>query len=223
MKRVLKIAGFSIAGLFLILLVCRFTGMLNYARIATPSNEPALKAKSIVFCSNLKKPARFDFILYRYNSPEFGKSVWIHRLCGLPGDRVQLINGELFINNKSTETEFKTYHSYVVTPAELAKLEETRTFIDDEKVQVAIDTVVIQIDKASLAENKITARILLADERFNEVSQKYNRPWTADNFGPLVIPADSYFVLGDNRSNSMDSRFTGLIPKSDFVGTVLGH
>lgn len=40
----------------------------------------------------------------------------------------------------------------------------------------------------------------------------------AGNLSPLVVPEDHYFVLGDNRSRSNDSRFFGSIPRSDIVG-----
>ena len=37
-------------------------------------------------------------------------------------------------------------------------------------------------------------------------------------FGPLVMPADRYFMLGDNRDNSADSRYFGFVPRRNIVG-----
>ena len=38
------------------------------------------------------------------------------------------------------------------------------------------------------------------------------------NFGPLVVPEDSYFFLGDNRDNSADSRYIGFVPRHLLIG-----
>jgi len=42
-----------------------------------------------------------------------------------------------------------------------------------------------------------------------------------DNFGPVVITPDHFFMMGDNRDNSNDSRFWGFAPRDSFIGTPL--
>jgi signal peptidase I len=41
---------------------------------------------------------------------------------------------------------------------------------------------------------------------------------THDNWGPLVVPADKYFMMGDNRYCSKDGRYWGLVPRENFRG-----
>jgi signal peptidase I len=43
----------------------------------------------------------------------------------------------------------------------------------------------------------------------------------ARNFGPLTVPQDQYFMLGDNRDNSADSRFIGAVPRHLLIGRAL--
>ena len=45
---------------------------------------------------------------------------------------------------------------------------------------------------------------------------------TRDNWGPIVIPPDFFFMLGDNREWSLDSRYWGLVPRKDLTGRAFG-
>jgi signal peptidase I len=60
-----------------------------------------------------------------------------------------------------------------------------------------------------------------ADDRMARYSDDTDIPGFLsfkDNLGPITVPPDCYFVMGDNRDNSLDSRFWGFVRKNELVG-----
>jgi len=130
-------------------------------------------------------PERGDVVVFRL--PRDPDVDYIKRVIGLPGDRIQVIDGVVHINGQAI------------------KREPAAAWID---VEEGVREQPVRRWKETLPNGKTFYTLDLVDSGF------------ADNTQVYTVPPGHYFMMGDNRDNSTDSRFSqvGMVPIENVVG-----
>ncbi|MEK6746720.1 MAG: signal peptidase I [Pseudomonadota bacterium] len=150
----------------------------GYSRYSFPLGIPFFEGRILA-----SEPKRGDVVVFRF--PPNPRIDYIKRLIGLPGDKVQVKEGILYINDKSLERHY------------------VDDFSDTENNMVKS----IPRFAETLPEGKVV-KILL---------EKGTGP--VNNTPEFIVPEGKYFMMGDNRDNSIDSRLTvGFVPAENLVG-----
>jgi len=135
----------------------------------------------------VSEPKRGDVVVFKL--PKDNSTDYIKRLVGLPGDRLQVIRGVLFINGSAVKLERA---GSFVTPDRWGRPAPTPLIRETLPGGFTHDIIEVEGDNAYL-----------------------------DNTSEYVVPAGHYFMMGDNRDNSQDSRVlseVGFVPFENLVG-----
>jgi signal peptidase I len=140
-------------------------------------------------------PQRGDVMVFKY--PEDPSLDYIKRVVGVPGDKITYKNKRLTVNGK--EISYKPLPDY----------------LDEEHLSYS----------KQFAENLtgVEHKILNDDRAPAFVPNPHDFPmrdlctYNSDGF-TCSVPAGQYFMMGDNRDNSLDSRYWGFVPDQNIVG-----
>ncbi|RFB96176.1 signal peptidase I [Rhizobium leguminosarum bv. trifolii] len=129
-------------------------------------------------------PKRGDIVVFRF--PPNPDIDYIKRCIGLPGDRIQMKEGVLYVNGKP-----------------VPKVPDG-AFTSDYKLDPGAD---VPVFRETLDNGKT----------YDTLDQ--SPASRGDNTREFIVPEDHYFMMGDNRDNSADSRFdVGFVPAENLVG-----
>ncbi|KFB10587.1 signal peptidase I [Nitratireductor basaltis] len=151
----------------------------GYSRHSLPFSPPLFSGR--IFGS---APERGDVAVFKF--PPNPSLDYIKRVIGLPGDRIQMRDGQLFINGEAVQRE------------KVGQIEDPDITEMTRPVDVYRETLPngVSYDTLDLSPNSI-----------------------GDNTREFVVPDGHYFMMGDNRDNSTDSRFSvGFVPEENLVG-----
>lgn len=158
----------------------------GWSKHSIPFSPPVLKDRVLEVAG---KPKRGDVVVFKL--PRDTRQTYVKRLIGLPGDRVQVRQGVLYVNDQPIP----------------------RTAAGD-ALDPDIDRTVAQFREQ-----------MAGGPTYMTFDQGGDHP--GDDTKVFIVPEEHYFFMGDNRDNSLDSRWTpeenggvGYVPAENLVGKV---
>jgi signal peptidase I len=141
-------------------------------------------------------PQRGDVMVFKY--PKDMSQDYIKRVIGVPGDKITYENKRLTVNGKPVEYQQMDDYLDSEHPVYYKQLQEKLPFTTHRIL------------------NDDTKRTFVLDGVEN-FPQHENCVYSYDKF-TCIVPEGNYFMMGDNRDNSADSRYWGFVPDKNIVG-----
>jgi len=147
----------------------------------------------------INDPQRGDVMVFHY--PEDPSVDYIKRVVGVPGDVVEYRHKHLTINGVEQIQQSDGDYNYVETGLNFVHTEKYIETLGERKHALLVNPDMPNVHMGSVAEFKGRENC-----EYNEDSVR------------CTVPDGHYFMMGDNRDNSRDSRYWGFVPDNQIVG-----
>ena len=147
----------------------------------------------------LNEPKRGDVMVFRY--PENPTLDYIKRVVGVPGDIVEYRGKQLWINGVEQPQQPDGDYNYVEAGLNFVHTEKRIETLGERKHAILVNPEMPTVRLSAVA----------------EFDRRENCSYDID-LVRCTVPQGEYFMMGDNRDNSRDSRYWGFVPDNEIVG-----
>ncbi|MDJ0836375.1 MAG: signal peptidase I [Acidobacteriota bacterium] len=188
----------------------------DHLTVNTYIYNPAPTALDKIF-SPVRDPQRGDVVVFKY--PGNPDQRWVKRLVGLPGEKLQIISDRIHIDGKQLDEQYAFYKSTASFESSDRDPKNRYLPMDYETLKPGLR------DAAQLRGDFVNMRQLISLTRGTLMRYQQINPESHDRLMQRLkrsdgetIPDGFYFVMGDNRNHSADSRAWGLVPRELMEG-----
>lgn len=216
--------GYSLFPVLLVVLVLR-SFVVEPFRIPSPSMAPTLLPGDFILVNkfayglrlpvihtevlDLGAPERGDIAVFRW--PVDTGQDFIKRIVGLPGDVVMYKNHQIYVNGEKVPAEKLGLYAGEGVP------ERQRILAYREQLGEH-DHRILKVDGISQRRRLMEYMSYWMGQMEPAQRARLNVSVSEDGAVRWRVPEHAYFVMGDNRDHSLDSRFWGFVPESNLVG-----
>lgn len=148
---------------------------------------------------DMSSPRRGEVMVFRY--PENPSLDYIKRVVGVPGDKIEYLDKKLTINGGAIKLTPAGEYNYIE-----AGLHFVSTQRFDETLGNGQHAILVQREAPSVQLSGVRAFPFRGNCAYNETGFA------------CTVPDGHYFLMGDNRDSSSDSRYWGFVPEANIVG-----